>query len=82
MGGHGILGIVIYGSWVATAFSSFSAYSVLGSWVAALSPVLQQVAALVTLFRMLGCRANFSSKALDNKHRRFHAESMKDSQTY
>ena len=39
-----ILGIVIYGSWVATLFSSFS--SVLGSWVTALSPVLQQVAAL------------------------------------
>ena len=38
------LGIVIYGSWVATLFSSFS--SVLGSWVTALSPVLQQVAAL------------------------------------
>ena len=38
------LGIGIYGSSVATLFSSFS--SVLGSWVTALSPVLQQVAAL------------------------------------
>ena len=32
-----ILCIIIYGSWVATAFSVFSAFSVLGSWVAALS---------------------------------------------
>ena len=40
------LGIGIYGSSVATLFSSFS--SVLGSWVTALSPVLQQVAALTS----------------------------------
>ena len=32
-----ILCIIKYGSWVATAFSVFSAFSVLGSWVAALS---------------------------------------------